>query len=401
MSFPLYIAKRYLFSKSSTNAINIITIIATVGVSVGALALFLVLSIFSGLKEFNTTLLSISDPDLKITPAKGKSFLLTTQLKETLDKQPNIVSYAQELEERVFLKYNDKNHIANIKGVDAQYQKTIPIDSSIFVGTWIDRAYKNTVVVGYGISDKLSLSVYNLGEPLEIYVPKPGKGYLNPNNAFRSVGTQVIGVYGGGSKDFRDKYVFTELEVAQGLLNYKPNQISAIAIRLDNPDEALLFKNKLAKILGTDFKVRTREELNSLFYKVMKSESFFSYLIVTFIAIIALFNIIGAIIMMILDKRANLKTLFNLGTHVADIKKIFVLQGFLLTAIGMFIGLFLAILLVLFQQYTGYFMITPTVPYPVKFNFFNLIIVVVTIVVLGFLAAKIASSRISKEFVVK
>jgi len=178
LNFSLYIAKRYLFSKSSANAINIITIIATFGVIVSSLALFVILSIFSGLKTFNFSLLNASDPDIKILPKTGKTFLFSSEIQEILNTNSNITAYSKVIEERVFLKHGDKNHIANIKGVDTNYTHTVAIDSSIFVGTWIDPEFKNTVVIGNGISYKLSLGVLNFGENLEIYVPKPGKGFV-------------------------------------------------------------------------------------------------------------------------------------------------------------------------------------------------------------------------------
>ena len=400
MNFPLYIAKRYLFSKSSTNAINIITLIATLGVLVGSLALFIILSGFSGLREFSLELLNASDPDIEISPVKGKTFLLTSDLKQILEEDNTIVSYSKQVEQRVFLKCNDKNHIANIKGVDENYQKTVAIDSAIVAGFWIDKEFKNTVVIGNGISHKLSVGIYNLGEPLNIYVPKPGKGFINPNNAFRSVSTQVVGVY-SGTEEFQNKYVFTELSVAQELLNYEANQISSIAIKLKDASQVNSFKKELSEKIGADFKVQTREQLNALFYKVINTENFVSYLIFTLIVIIALFNVIGAIIMMIIDKRDNLKTLFNIGMNISEIKRVFIFQGFLITFFGMVIGLCIGVILVLFQKHTGFFMITSTVPYPIEFEFINLIIVICTISVLGYIAAKIASSRISKDFIVE
>ena len=399
MNFPFYIAKKYLFSKSSTNAINIITIIATIGVLVSSLALFIILSGFSGLRTFSFSLLNTADPDLKITPTTGKSFLFTSDIEKLLEEESKILSFSKEVEERVFLKYKGKNHIANIKGVDKNYQRTIAIDSAIVVGTWIDSDFKNTVVIGNGISYKLSLGILNFDETLDVYVPKPGKGFVNPNNAFRSIHTQVVGVY-SGTEDFQNKYVFTELGLAQELLNYAPNQVSAIAIKT-NIDDVEVVKSSLEKKLGSNFKIQTRQQLNALFYKVMNTENFVSYLIFTLIIIIALFNVIGAIIMMIIDKRQNLKTLFNIGATIKEVKNIFVLQGFLLTLFGMSIGLVLGVLLVYFQQKTGRFMITPTLPYPVELKISNLLIVVFTITILGFIAAKIASSRISRQFVVK
>ncbi|WP_233898524.1 ABC transporter permease [Tenacibaculum piscium] len=398
MKFSLYIAKRYLFSKTSTNAINIITFIAVFGVVVGALALFVILSGFSGLRTFSDSMLNASDPDIKITSVQGKSFKYSDTVHQKLIEHSEIKTVSKFIEERVFLKYKDKSQVAYIKGVDDNYNGIISVDSLLTVGTWLDPTYKNTAVIGYGISYKLSLSVLNFGEPLQILVPKPGKGFINVNNAFRSVSTQVIGAY-SGSEEFQNKYVFTELSLAQELLNYDENQISGIELKLQPTVDLDDFQQKLQQNLGTNFEVKTRAQLNALYYKVINTENFISYLIFTLIIAIALFNVIGSIIMMIIDKRKNLKTLYNLGASIEEIKKIFVLQGFLLTLVGMFIGLILGVLLVIIQQRYELFMITQNLAYPVEFRWTNLLVVMFTISILGYISAKIASSRISKAFI--
>ena len=170
-------------------------------------------------------------------------------------------------------------------------------------------------------------------------------------------------------------------------------------LKLVDATQADAISEELKVKLGDSFKVQTKEQLNEVFYKVINTENFVSYLIFTLIVIIALFNVIGAIIMMIIDKKDNLKTLFSLGATVKEIKKIFVLQGFLLTFFGMIIGLIIGVILVFLQQKFSLFMITQDLAYPVEFRFLNLLIVMMTIIVLGFIASKIASSRISKEFI--
>ena len=189
------------------------------------------------------------------------------------------------------------------------------------------------------------------------------------------------------------------MEIAQSLLNYEPTQISAIELKVTDIQQRDEVIAGLKNSLGPDFKIQTREELNAVFYKMLNTENLASYLIFTLILIIALFNVIGAIIMMILDKRDNLKTMYNLGASVKDIKRIFVLQGFLLSVVGLFIGLSIGIILVLLQKKFHLFMITPSLAYPVEFNYSNVITVAITILVLGFIASKIASSRISKKLV--
>lgn len=398
MNFSLYIAKRYLFTKTSNNAINIITIIASFGVIVGSLALFVILSGFSGLRTFSYSLLDASDPDIKITSVKGKSFILTDDVYQIITENQEVKASSKIIEERVFLEHNDKNEIAYIKGVEENYAEITSIDSALEIGNWLEKEYTNTAVIGRTIAAKLSLGIRSFGDPLSILVPKPGTGFINPNNAFYKTDVQIIGLY-IGTEDFESKYVFVNLDQAKDLLKFDENQITGLELKLVDSLNADAVAEELQNNLGTTFRVRTKEQLNEVFYKVINTENFVSYLIFTLIVIIALFNVIGTIIMMIIDKKANLKTLYNLGTTVKEIKKIFVLQGFLLTFFGMIIGLLIGVVAVFLQSKYGFFMITESLPYPVEFRFFNLLIVILTITVLGFIAAKIASSRITKEFI--
>ena len=400
MNFPLYIAKRYLFAKSGNNAINIITIIASVGVIVGTAALFIILSGFSGLRTFNYSLLDISDPDIKITAAKGKSFFYNDTLQNRITSATDIAIFSKVIEERVFLKNGEKQQIASIKGVDYNYIDVVKLDSAIQIGTWLSKEYTNTSVIGNSLAYKLSAGVASFGESLEILVPKAGTGFLNPASSFRSIKTQIIGTY-YGTEEFENKYVFVSNSQAQQLLNYTDNQFTGIEIKLKPDVDADDFSEVLQKQLGTTYKVQTKAQLNELFYKVINTENFVSYLIFTLIVIIAMFNVVGSIIMMIIDKKKNLKTILNLGATLPEVKRIFVLQGFLLTAVAMIIGLILSVSAVAIQQEFELFMITSSIPYPVELKLSNVLIVIATITVLGFLAAKVASSRISVNFIEK
>ena len=398
MGFPLYIAKRYLFTKSSNNAINIITLIATLGVIVGAIALFIVLSVFSGLKKFSLDFIRISDPDLKISAQRGKSFFINDSI-VTMLQDEKVAHYSKVVEERAFFEYKDKSHIASIKGVDANYLLVNNMDTAIYAGEWLDANAISTVVIGRSISSALSLGTYDFIESLKVYVPKPGKGYTNnPKTAFNQLNLQPIGIF-SLTEELDKKYVFSHLLLVQSLLNYKPNQISAIELKLMPTADKNTVKQELQMKLGDDFKIETREQLNAAFYKMLNSENLAFYLIFTLILIIALFNVVGAIIMMILDKKENLKTLFSLGATLKEIKRIFIFQGFLLTFFGLIIGLFLAISFVFLQEKFEFIMITPSLAYPIEFRIVNVIIVFITIISLGYLAALIASSRISTKII--
>ena len=400
MNFPLYIAKRYLFAKSGNNAINIITIIASVGVILGTAALFIILSGFSGLRTFNYALLDSSDPDVKITATQGKSFFFDNTIKNVFFSSKDIVSFSKVIEERVFIKNGEKQQIAYIKGVDDNYINVVPLDDAIQVGTWLQKEYTNTSVIGNSLAYKLSAGVESFGEYLEILVPKKGTGFINPSRSFRSIKTQIVGAY-FGTEEFENKYVFVSNFQAQQLLNYKKNQFTGIEIKLSPDSNPTNFAVLMQEKLGNQFEVKTKAQLNELFYKVINTENFVSYLIFTLIVIIAMFNIVCSIIMMIIDKKKNLKTLLSMGATLSEIKNIFVLQGFLLTLISMATGLFLSLIIVIIQQKFQIFMITSSIPYPVELTGSNFLIVITTITVLGFLAAKVASSRITVNFIDK
>lgn len=371
------------------------------GVLVGSMALFIVLSGFSGLRTFSDSLLKVSDPDIKITAVKGKAFEVSDRLKNVLSQNENIANASKVIEERVSLQYSDKNQIAFIKGVDSSYLRTVPVDSSLSMGSWLDKNYKNTAVIGAGISYKLGLGAFGYSDILKIFVPKPGTKYsINPSKAFRSENVNVVGVY-YGSEEFQNKFVFTDISLARRLVNYTENTVTAIEIKLLDTNNSDSVREVLQKKLGATYAVKTKKELNALYYRVVNIENFVSYLIFTLIIIIALFNVIGSIIMMIIDKRSNIRTLLNLGSTVKEIQRVFVYQGFLMVGLGLLIGLSLGILLVFLQLKLQLFMITDGLPYPVELRWINVCIVVVTISLLGYLASKIASSRISLTFINK
>ena len=397
MNFPLYIAKRYLFSKSSNNTINIITIIAALGVIIGTIALFVVLSGFSGLKAFSVGFLQTSDPDFKITATKGKSFEFDSNILNILAETEGIEHLTQVVEERAFFEFKGKTEVAYIKGVEENFIQINNIDTAIVVGRWLDFDGSNQAIVGNGISNKLSMGINDYLQPLTIYVPKPGLGYISSAQSdISSIKVQPIGIF-ALTEELDRKFVYIPIQLAKRLLGYTPNQVSAIEVKVSNLKDRASIIASIASKLGSDFEIKNREQLNATFYKMLNTENLASYLIFTLILVIALFNVIGALIMMIFDKKSNLKTLYNLGASVKEIRKIFVLQGFLLSFFGLLIGLTIAILLILGQQTYGWFMITPSLAFPVEFKFTNVIVVFITITILGYVAAKIASSRISKS----
>lgn len=397
INFTLYIAKRYLFSKSNNNAINFISIIAAVGVIIGSAALFIVLSGFAGLKDFSLQFSTIVDPDLKILSAKGKSFELTQKELTQIDAIEGIASYSKIIEERVVLNFENKNIIASLKGVDENYPKST-IEAILAQGQWFE-PNTDQIVAGWGVSNNLSFGVFDYAKTIRVSVPKPGKGQISSiKGAFTSINATNAGVF-QINEALDNKYVYANIETAQYLLGYNEHQISAIEFQLKNPEDTDVIKQQLLAIFGNNIIVKNRMQLNDALYKMLNTENLAVYLIFTLVLIIALFNVIGSIIMMILDKKKNLNTLFNLGATIKDIRRIFFLQGSLMTVIGGAIGLLLGFVIVWFQKLFSLVMITPSLPYPVSIKPINFILVFVTISVLGIFASKIASARISKKLI--
>jgi len=396
LNFPLYIAKRYIFSNSKNTAINIINRIASVGIIVGAMALFVVLSVFSGLKVFSLSFSNDIDPDLKISSTLGKSFFISPLQESRVKEIEGVASYCKIIEERVLFTFNGKQEVTYLKGVDTNYNKVNAIKKTLYNGDWL-KPDTYEVVVGYGIANTFSMGLLDFNNQLEIMAPKPGKGNIeNPQEAFNKVVVIPVGIY-AISEDLDSKYVFADLGLAQELLEYKPNQISGIEVKMNKDADENAIINKLQIIFNNKITVKNRAQLNESLYKMLNTENLAVYLIFTLVIIIALFNLIGALIMMILDKKGNLKTLLNLGTEIKYLRKIFLLQGTLLSVFGVIIGLTLGIAIVLLQQHFELIMITRTLAYPVVLSLENVLIVLATIITLGFVASLIASSRVSKK----
>ena len=398
MNVSLYIAKRYLRSKSTNNAINFITYIAIIGVILGSASLFIVLSGFAGLKDFTLQFSSEVDPDLKAEAAVGKSFFLNKEALAKLNNLDDIAYFSKVIEERIFIASASKNTLAVIKGVDEHFQSVVSIDSVIDYGGWLDQN-SNQIVVGWGISNSLSLGILDYTRSINIYVPKPGKGQItSTKNAFNTVKALNVGIF-FINESLNDKYVFAPIGLAQNLLNYKPNQISSIEFKLKEGVDVAEAKANIQAVLGDKVIIKNRAQLNDALYKMLNTENLAVYLIFTLVLIIAFFNIIGSLVMMMLDKKQSLNTLFNIGATLKDIRKIFFYQGSLMSIIGGFIGLGVAIIITILQKTFNLVMITPSLAYPVTIKVENFFIVFLTISVLGIVASKIASSRITKSLV--
>lgn len=385
-----------MFSKNSKNAINIIAKIAITAAAVGSIALFIVLSGFSGLRDFSLQFTNVFDADLKVYSYQGKSILFTEELENRISNIKGIEAYTKIIEERVFIQYRGKNHVAKIKGVDPNFKHVIPIDSILFLNNWLT-PNRDEVVIGLGVSKKLSLGVLDYGNLLEIYVPKPGGGQiLNAADAFTKRKAVASGVY-SVNEELDSEYLFSDIDYARSLLAMKANEVTSIEIKLSSVANEDFIKSEIKSIFKKNVIVKNRMQQNDGLYKMLNIENLFVYLFVSLIAAIAIFNITGTIIMIIIDKRDNIKTLISLGLTIKEIKKIFFYNGLLMTSTGLLIGLLFGIIVVFIQQKFGFVSIASNMPYPVKLEFINVVIVFMTILFLGGIASKIASTRVTKK----
>jgi lipoprotein-releasing system permease protein len=360
------------------------------------MSLFIVLSGFSGLKDFSLQFTNVFDSDLKIYPAQGKLLTLSPEQEEQLLQFEGVASYSKVIEERVFLHYRGKNHIAYLKGVDENYDKVNPVDSILFLSEWFE-AGQSEVVVGLGTSSKLSLGVRDYNDLLEVYVPRPGTGQIqDPSRAFIKREAVVSGMY-QVNEELDSKYVFSDIGFASSLLGLDSISISAVEFRLFPGADEELVRNKIQEVFKDPLVIKNRIQQNEVLYKMLNTENIAVYLIFTLVLIIALFNVVGSIIMMMLDKRSNLVTLSNLGVRISNIRKIFFLQGTLMAVLGGMLGILLGVLAVWLQMKFEFVKITYSLPYPVKLKLVNILVVFLTISILGMLASKIASQRVRQK----
>ena len=396
MNFPFYIARRYIRSKSNQNAVNIINMVTFAVIVIGSAALFVVLSGFSGLKDFSLSFSNTFDPDLKAVPVQGKSFSFDEKTATALMGVRGVASLSGELEERVYLTHRQKSRIAWIKGVDSAYTQTTGIDSTLFLGQW--ELIGQQTVAGIDIANLLSLSVQDYRSPLVVLAPKPGKGGLGTGGLGQKPYNQLSLVLSGVyqiEENLDKKYIFAELPLVQSLLERGYDEVSGVSFKLAPGTDEDAVRSAIGEILGPGIQVKNRKQLNQTLYRMLNTENLATYLIFTLVLIIALFNVVGAIIMMILDKQQHSRTLYSLGLTLSELRRIYFVQGVLVTSAGGIIGIVIGSVLILSQKYFGWLMITPSLAYPVEYRLLNVLLVLATIVVLGIFASRIASNRIN------
>lgn len=402
MKLPLYIAKRYLFAKKSRNAINVISSISVAGVTVGTMALIIVLSVFNGLETLVRSIFNTFDPDLKITPAEGKTFIPDSGSLSLLASVNGVACYSLCVEENALLRYGDRQFVATIKGVDGNYAEVTGIDSSMWDGEFIltsDQG-RQFAVPGIGVANYLGMRV-NFVTPLNIYVPKrTGSVDLNPENAFIRNYIFPSGIY-QVEQEFDSKYVFVPVDFARELLEYK-SEVTSLEIKFKEGAREADVQKDVNKIFREGFIVQNKYEQQEIFYKVMRSERIAIFFILTLILIIASFSIIGSLTMLIIEKERDIGILRSLGADNMLIRKIFIFEGWLISIIGAIAGIILGFLICWIQQKYGIVTLQSDSlivnAYPVEMKVRDFIVVPLTVLLIGFWAAWYPVRFLTKKY---
>lgn len=393
MRLPFFIAKRYLISKKSHNLINVISIISVVGIGVGTLALIAVLSVFNGFEDVIKSIFKTVNPDLLITAKQGKTFHYEAFPHDTILQWEGIENLIPVVEEDALLQYGDKQYIAKMKGVSSEFKQVSLMDSVMIDGKFVlEEGAVDFAVLGSGVAWYLGVDPRDYRKLLSVYIPKRGNaGSFSMQNAFNNRLIHPAGVF-SVQQDFDDRYFFVPLRFARDLLDYK-DEVTSVEVYLKPGVPLKKIKKRMIALLDDSFKVLDRDEQNVTLLKVMRSEKLAVFLILVFIMVLASFNMIGSVSILIVEKKKDIGVLKSMGADKKMISRIFFNEGLLITAVGTISGLLLGFLILFLQQTFGLlklgggqgaFIIDA---YPVKMVWQDFLYVLITVLLIGMAAA--------------
>ncbi len=399
MNLPLLISRRYLFAKRSTNAINIITGISVLGVAIGTAALILVLSVFNGFEDLLSNLFGHFNPELKITPAKGKTFEVDSFTLTKLRALPKVEIVSETLEEIAFFEHDGSQDFGVLKGVDSLFARVNGIDSDTTLreGQYLLKdGERNCLVLGAGVRNKLSVNVSNPLATITVYMPEQQTGLLD--KPFKTRLASPVGTF-AIQQEFDNEYVLTNLAFVRELLEAPPTTVSALELKCQPGTNMGTLKQQIREVLGEGFTMKDQYEQNEAFFKVMQLEKWMGFAITSLMLLLMAFNTVGALWMIVLDKQRDISTLKSMGATDLIVHRIFLFEGFLLTLLGMGIGLLLAIALYFAQKYWG----IVTIPegflvesYPISMRLSDFLPVSFTVLGIGFLASLLPARRAAR-----
>ena len=408
MNLPYYIAKRYLISKKSHNAINVISGVSVCGIALATLALVCTLSVFNGFQELVTTFFTAFDPELKITSVSGKVFDTQDERIQSLRQLPEIEVFSESLEDNAMVQYKGRQAMVVIKGVEDNFNQLTAIDSILYGRG--DMVLHDEVVdyaiPGVDVTSSLGTGIRFL-DPLEVYAPKRGSkiNVANPSTSFQTAYLHSSGlIFAVNQQKYDASYILTSLSFARDLFQYD-TEVSSIELKLKEGSNIYKVQKKISQSLGEDFQVLNRYEQQADTYRIMEVEKLISYAFLSFILLIACFNVIGSLSMLIIDKRADVVTLRNLGADDRLISKIFLLEGCMISFMGAIIGVALGLMLCFAQQEFGILSLGSGASsgafvvdaYPVSVHFSDVVLVLITVLVIGYLSVLLPVRYLSRR----
>ena len=396
MSFSFFVARRYRLSSTKFNTVRLISHFASFVVGVAVCAFFVIQSVFSGLHDFGLSYSSSIDPDLKINSVDSFSFIMADTVIAKLEQVKGVAVAAPIFSQEAVLRFEQQHKLVTLLGVDSRYDQLFGISDRIPVGRMVsDRGEE--LLLGYSTSIDLGAGLYDYDGFIECLLPK--QGAINPldPNPFVSRWATNVGVF-QMSEEVDYNYAFAPLPFVWSLTNAAANAYTAVDVKLDNNAKKIALIEEIQHIIGSGFEVIEKEALNPALYRMLQTERIAIYLILSLVLTIALFNVVGAIVMMVLDKRNQLQTLLGMGSSVNEIRQIFFYQGLLLSGIGGFFGLVVGIGVVVAQS-IGEFILVPgtQLPYPIAFSFENLSALLLIWGVLSVVAAWVASAVVRPQ----
>lgn len=394
MNFPFYIARRYLFSKKSHNAINIISMVSVCSVVVSTIALVCILSVYNGFNGLAAMLFSSFDPELKITPSSGKVFDPSTEVMKQIRALPEIAVSTEVLEDNALVVFNNRQAAAVIKGVSDNFSELTLIDSILLAGEFrLREDVVDYATLGAGLSSTLGAGVA-FRSPVEIIAPKRNEkiNLSNPIASFNIEYAQVGAIFRLDQQVYDDRYMLVSLPLARDLFNYE-TEVSSIELKLLDEADVSSVKSKIKRLLGSDFIVQDRYEQQEASYKMVQVEKWMTFLILCFILAISLFNVVGSLSMLMLEKKNDVRTLRTMGATDKLISQIFIMEGWMISVCGALIGIVLGLVICLLQQTFGLLKLGQTAgafiidAYPVRVEYFDVFMVFVTVIIIGYVAA--------------
>lgn len=394
MNLPFYIARRYLFSKKSHNAINIISMVCVCGVVVATTAVICALSVYNGFNDLVASMFSSFDPELKITPRTGKVFDPTTPEFRQVKQLADIAYFGEVLQDNALVRYHDRQDVAVVKGVDDNFSHLTQIDSVLIDGKFMLKdEVADYAILGVGLSSKLGAKP-GFASPLEIYVPKRNEkvNLSNPASSFNQKYAYIGGVFMINQQVYDEGYMILPLSLVRELFKYD-KEVSSIELKLTNEADISSVKKQIKTILGDQFIVQDRYEQQEASFKMMQVEKWMTFLILSFILAIALFNVVGSLSMLMIEKKEDVYTLRNMGADDKLIRRIFLFEGWMISGFGALIGILIGLALCLLQQHFGLVKLGQTAgafiidAYPVRVVFTDLLVAFITVAAIGFMAA--------------